>query len=70
MWVSDSGLEWPTSGSPVLDMTEVSDSTRSGWAMTRAWAIIPPIDTPKTCARSTPAASSTARASSAMSSIV
>ena len=35
---------------PVLDMIEVRLSTRSGWSMVSCWAIIPPIDTPTTCA--------------------
>ena len=38
-------------------MTEVNESTRSGWSMERRCTIIPPIDQPITCARSTPSAS-------------
>jgi hypothetical protein len=49
------------------DMIEVIDSTRSGWSMAMRWTIIPPMETPAMCACSTPAASSTAMASSAMS---
>ncbi len=62
---SDEGV--PTSGSPVVDMIEVSDSTRSGCSMAVVWAIIPPIDMPQTCARSTPRWSSRPATSAAMS---
>ena len=55
------------SGSPVVDITDVIDSSRSGCSMARVCTIIPPIDRPITWARSTPQASSTASASSAMS---
>ena len=41
--------------------------TRSGCLRTSSCAIIPPIEMPKTCAFSTPAAASTRTASSAMS---
>ena len=51
------------SGSPVVDITDVIDSSRSGCSMASVWTIIPPIDSPITWARSTPQASSTARAS-------
>ena len=36
----------PTSGSPVVENTDVRLSARSGCAITRVWAIIPPIDAP------------------------
>ena len=62
-----SGLERMYSGSPVVDITDVIDSSRSGCSMAMVWTIIPPIDRPITCARSTPQASSTASASRAMS---
>ena len=62
-----SGLERMYSGSPVVDITDVIDSSRSGCSMASVWTIIPPIDRPITCARSTPQASSTASASRAMS---
>ncbi len=45
-----------------------SDRVRSGDRTPRIWAMTPPIDAPSTWARSTPAASSTARASVAMTS--
>ena len=31
---------------PVVDMIDVNDSDRSGWAIATCWAIIPPIDAP------------------------
>ena len=55
------------SGSPVVDITDVIDSNRSGCSMASVCTIIPPIDSPITCARSTPHASRTANASAAMS---
>ena len=55
------------SGSPVCDITDVIDSSRSACSMASVWTIIPPIETPITWARSTPLASSTAIASAAMS---
>ena len=55
------------SGAPVVDMIDVSDSTRAGCRMASVWAIIPPIDAPTTCAAGKPRASSRAAASSAMS---
>ena len=58
---------WPTSGSPVVDMIEVSVRTRSGCSMAMVWAIIPPIDAPTTWADSMPRASSRPTASAAMS---
>ena len=57
-------------GRRCVDMIEVRLATLSGWRMASAWAIIPPIDMPTTCARSMPRASSRPAASSAMSSIV
>ena len=62
-----SGVGWPTRGSPVVDMIEVSVRTRSGCSMAIVWAIIPPIDAPTTWAVSMPRASSSPTASSAMS---
>ena len=46
----------------------ISDWTRSGCRRATSWAMAPPIDAPITWARSTPAASRTATASSAISS--
>ena len=54
-------------GFPVEDMIDVSDSTRPGSAAASTCAIMPPIETPTTWARSMPAASSTPAASPAMS---
>ena len=65
-----SPVGWPTARSPVVDMTEASDSTCSGYLVASSWAIMPPSETPTTWAASTPAASRTATASSAMSSRV
>ena len=47
----------PTRRSPVVDSIDPSDSTRSGLVMAIVWAIIPPMDTPVTCARSIPSSS-------------
>ena len=68
--VAASPLGWPTARSPVVDMIEASDRTRSGHRVASSWAIMPPSEIPATWAASTPAASSTATASSAMSSRV
>jgi hypothetical protein len=57
----------PYCGSPVRDIADVSESSRSGCSIARRWTIIPPIDSPSTCARSAPTASSAAIASPAMS---
>ena len=57
----------PTDGSPVLDMIDVSDRTRSGCSIAIVWAIIPPIDAPTRCALSSPSASSRPTVSAAMS---
>ena len=62
-----SGDDFMYSGSPVFDITDVIDRIRSGCSMAIVCTIIPPIDRPITWARSTPLASSTANASSAMS---
>ena len=62
-----SGVGWPTSSSPVVDMTDVIERSRSGCSMARVCTIMPPIDRPITWARSTPRASSTATTSAAMS---
>ena len=51
-------------------MNEISDRALVGWSMATCWAIIPPIDWPRTWAESQPTASSTATASAAMSVIV
>ena len=51
-----------------VDMIEVSVRTRAGCLMASAWAIMPPIEVPMTCADGQPRASITARASAAMSS--
>ena len=63
----------PSVGRPIrgdgVDITEVSDRTRCGCSIASAWAIIPPIDVPNTCADAQPSASSTATASAAMSAI-
>jgi hypothetical protein len=42
-----------------------SAPTRAGWSAASHWATRPPIDVPYTCARSTPASSSTASTSAA-----
>jgi hypothetical protein len=63
-------LAQPTVRRPVVDMMEVSESTRSGCSMTMVWAIMPPIDTPVTCAAAIPRWSSNPTASAAMSLIV
>jgi hypothetical protein len=52
---------------PSCDMIEVRLRTRSGWRIASDCAIMPPIDTPSTCARSMPNASSKPAVSSAMS---
>ena len=48
-------------------MIDASDSTRSGRLMAMVCAIMPPIETPTTCAWSTSRALSSPKASSAMS---
>ena len=67
---SASGALCPYSASPVRDITEVIDRSRSAWSMASRCTIIPPIESPMTWARSTPTASSTATASCAMSASV
>ena len=57
----------PWRRSPVFDMIDVRLATRSGRRIAIVWAIIPPIDTPTTWARSTSRWSSRPSASSAMS---
>ncbi len=57
----------PTRRSPVVDSIDPSDSTRSGRVMAIVWAIIPPMDTPVTCARSIPSWSRSPKLSFAMS---
>ena len=44
----------PTDRSPVVDMMEQAERKRSGWWMTSAWVIMPPMETPTTWARSMP----------------
>ena len=44
------GRRVPCRRLPVFDMIEQRLSTRSGWSIVSCWAIIPPIDTPTTCA--------------------
>src|SRR5882757_3944955 len=44
----------PDTRLPVLDMIDVSDSTRSGCCAARVWAIIPPIEAPTTPAQQLP----------------
>ena len=65
-----SAVAVPTLRSPVVDMIDVSDSTRSGWSIAIRCTIIPPIETPTTCARSMPSAESSAMPSVAMSASV
>src|SRR5205085_1719171 len=48
---------------------DAGELARSRWSSARFWAIMPPIETPITCARSTSAASSTQRASATRSAI-
>ena len=62
-----SGFGCPYGCSPVIDMIEVSDSTRSGCWIAIVCTIMPPIDAPTMCARSMPSWSSSAHASAAMS---
>ena len=59
----------PTARSPVVDMMELALRKRSGWLMTRAWVIMPPMEAPTTWAFAIPALASSPAASSAMSSI-
>ena len=60
-------LRRPTRRSPVVDMIDVSESTRSGRSIAIVCAIIPPIDAPTTWARSMPRWSSRPNVSVAMS---
>jgi len=46
-----SGVGAPYSGSPVIDMIEMSEATRAGCSMATVWAIIPPMDAPMRWAR-------------------
>lgn len=57
------------SGPPAWVQPSRSERTRSGAVSASSWAIRPPIETPKTCAEPTPAASRTAAASAAIVSI-
>jgi hypothetical protein len=52
---------------PVVDMIEVSVCTRSGCRAAMTWAIMPPIEAPTTCARSSPSAPIRPAPSAAMS---
>ena len=54
-------------GCPVVDMIEVSVSTRSRQPAATSCAIIPPIDAPTTCARGIDSASISPTVSAAMS---
>ena len=56
----------PAAG-PGVDMIDVRVRVRVGWSMANCWAIIPPMDTPSTCADPMPRASSRPAASAAMS---
>ena len=58
----------PTARSPVVDMMELAVRKRSGWLITSAWVIMPPMETPTTCALAMPSSARSAAASSAMSS--
>ena len=51
-----------------MAIADTTDRTRSGWRSAMRWAITPPSEAPKTCACCQPSASSTATASSVMSS--
>ena len=62
-----SGLCQPTVRRPVVDMMLVSDSTRRGCSIAIVCAIMPPIETPTTCAASMPRWSRRPRPSSARS---
>ena len=59
----------PTRRSPVVDMIEHAVLNSSGWWITSAWVIMPPMDAPMTWARPIPSSPSSAAASSAMSSM-
>ena len=65
---SRASREWtPRRGAPpCCDMIDVRLATRSGCSIAIVWTIIPPIDTPATCARSTPRWSSNPIPSDAM----
>lgn len=65
--LSTSGLARPTDGSPVVDITEVSERTRPGCSIATVWAIAPPSEAPTRCALSSPSASSSPTESAAMS---
>ena len=54
-------------GLPVVDIMDVRVRTRCGHSAAKVCAIMPPIDTPTTWARSTPARVEQARVSSTMS---
>ena len=55
---------------PLVVIISVTLFTRSGCSAARCWAIMPPIEAPHTWARCTPSASSTPRASLAMSAML
>ncbi len=57
----------PTSGSPVVEYSDIRLRTRSGCSIAIVWAIMPPIDEPHTCAVSMPSWSSRPMPSAAMS---
>ena len=54
---------------PQAVQPRISERTRDGWFSASSCASIPPIEAPNTCADSRPAASITARASSAITGI-
>ena len=62
-----SAVASPTERSPVVDMIEQSERTRSGRSIAIVWAIIPPIDAPTTWAAPMSSWSSRPTASAAMS---
>ena len=64
---SASGVGAPTCGSPGALITDTRLRQRCGCSMAMVWAIIPPIEAPRTWARSIPMASSRPTASWAMS---
>ncbi|MEZ5262091.1 MAG: hypothetical protein R2755_09990 [Acidimicrobiales bacterium] len=64
---STSGSGSSRARSPVVDIIEVSEPTRSGAVMASSCATMPPSEAPSTWARSTSSASSSASVSAAMS---
>ncbi len=62
-----SGVGVPTVGSPGMLITEISERRRAGCSIAIVCTIIPPIDAPRTWARSIPRWSSNPIASAAIS---